>query len=136
MKALKLGRKGSVLDFFFIIMVVALMGGLMMLIGWKFLTLFQTAVVGVADANGTAALDKVVGMNGTVDAAFSILFFGICLVSVVLSYFIRTHPAIFFVALLMDFGVILLGNFVGQIYTNILGIDTFSTLSTTFPSHS
>lgn len=133
MKPYKIGKKGTMLDFIFIILAFALISSLTILFVWKGMDVVKPILDGLSDANGQAAIQQVYDYSKVFDYGFAIVFFATCLFSIIFAYFIKTHPAFMFVTLFIDIVIIIIASYTQQIYTNILGLDTLSSVNGTFP---
>lgn len=127
-----IGRKGSLQDFF-LIAVFILVASMIILIGFKVVTEFNTQVQGMSAIPAVAktAGNTLVGhYGGVIDNTFLLVVIGMSIVVFILAAMVRVHPIfipIFFIAWLL---LIFLAGVFSNVYQTMAGQSEFIALAT------
>ena len=110
-------KKGSIEDLIYILVVLTA-GAIIILVGGKFVNMFNTQVQGmdVVPDDAKTSVNTVNDMYaGTIDTSFMLLTIGLCIAALILAMLVVVHP-IFFVFYFIILPIII---YVGGICSNI-----------------
>lgn len=128
----RINNKGTALDFVFIIMLVFMLV-LVIFITFKITTLVGNKTMSLIPSQYSSEINELNNKAiNIVDWLFAIVFFAISLISIILAYFIKTHPVLFFLNIFLIFIIIMMAHYIEQIIEYIFEVDTFSDISSDF----